>query len=60
MKNDLYRVVNIVKFLATRGLAFLGSREKIGSQTSGNFLGIIELISSMTYFWLKIYSKTEN
>ena len=50
MKNDLYRVVNIVKFLATRGLAFLGSREKIGSQTSGNFLGIIELISSMTYF----------
>ena len=50
MKNDLYRVVNIVKFLATRGLAFLDSREKIGSQTSGNFLGIIELISSMTYF----------
>ena len=32
-------------FLATRSLAFRGSEEKIYSQTNGNFLGIIELIS---------------
>ena len=50
MKNVLHRVVNIVKFLAIRGLAFRGSEEKIDSQTNGNFLGIIELISQYDPF----------
>ena len=45
MKNVLHKIVNVVKFLATCGLAFRGSEEKIGSQTNENFLGIIELIS---------------
>ena len=39
------RVVNVVKFLATRSLALRGSEEKIGSHTKGSFLGITELIS---------------
>ena len=42
--------VYIVKFLATRSFAFRGSEEKIGSQTNGNFLGIIELISQCDPF----------
>ena len=50
MKNVLHRVVNVVKFPATRGLAFRGSEEKTGSQTHGNFLGIIELISQYDPF----------
>ena len=44
MKYVLYRVVNVVKFLATRGLASRGSEENICSQTNGNILGIIEFI----------------
>ena len=50
MKNVLHRVVNVVKFLATRGLALRGSEEKIGSQTNGNYLEIIELISQYDTF----------
>ena len=50
MKNDLHRVVNIVKFLATCGLAFRGREEIIGSQANRNFLGIIELISQYDPF----------
>ena len=37
MKNVVYRVVNIVNFLATQGLAFRGKEEKICSQTNDNF-----------------------
>ena len=44
-KKNIHRVVNVVKFFSTPGLAFRGSEETIGSQTNGNFLGIIELIS---------------
>ena len=44
MKN-IHRVVNVVKFLSTPGLAFRGNEETIGSETNRNFLGIIELIS---------------
>ena len=45
MKNVLHRVVNVVKFLATRGLAFRGSEETFGFQANGNYLGVIELNS---------------
>ena len=45
MKNVLHKVVNVIKFLATCGLAFRGSEKKNGSQTNENFLGITELIS---------------
>ena len=50
MKNFLHKVVNVIKFLATCGLAFRGSEEKIGSQTKENFLGITELISQYDPF----------
>ena len=44
-KSVFHSVVNVVKFLANRGLVFRGSEEKISSQTNGKFLGITELIS---------------
>ena len=50
MKNVLHRVVHVVKFLATCGLAFRGSEEKIGSPINENVLGIIELISQYDPF----------
>ena len=43
-------MVNVIKFLATRGLAFRSSEEKIVSQTNGDFLGIIELTSQYDAF----------
>ena len=50
MKNVLHKVANVIKFLATCGLAFRDSEEKIGSQTNENFLGITELISQYDPF----------
>ena len=50
MENVLHRVVNVVKFLSNRGFAFRGSDEKIGFQTNGNVLGIIELTSQYNPF----------
>lgn len=41
----LYRIVSVIKFLGSRGLAFRGNDQKIGSKQNGNFLGILELIS---------------
>ena len=45
MKNVLHRVANVVKFLATCDLASKSSKEKIGSQTDGKVLRMIEFIS---------------
>jgi hypothetical protein len=39
------RVVETIKYLATRGLALRGSDENIGSPHNGNFLGALELIA---------------
>lgn len=44
-KEVLRRVVAAIKFLSSRGLAFRGDDELIGSQHNGNFLGCLELIS---------------
>ena len=49
-KNVLHRVVNVVKFLATRCLAFRGSEEAFYSETNRNYLGIIEFISQYDTF----------
>ena len=46
----LRRVVKTVKFLAERGLPFRGTDEKFGSQTNGNYLGIMELIAKFNSF----------
>ncbi|KAL4147812.1 hypothetical protein QTP88_002160 [Uroleucon formosanum] len=41
----LKRVVEAIRFLLTRGLAFRGSHEVIGVTDNGNYLGILELIA---------------
>ncbi|CAH0405833.1 unnamed protein product [Chilo suppressalis] len=43
----LQRVVSVIKFLSTRGLAFRGDNEILGSQHNGNYLGILELIADV-------------
>ena len=60
MKNVLHRVVHVVKFLATCGLAFRGSEEKIGSPINENVLGIIELISQYDPFLAEHLVKYRN
>lgn len=42
----LKRIVSVIKFLGSRGLPFRGSDQKIGSNENGNFLGLLELLSS--------------
>ncbi|XP_069494240.1 zinc finger MYM-type protein 1-like [Ambystoma mexicanum] len=46
----LKRVVAVVKFMSSRGLAFRGENQIIGSQHNGNYLGILELISQFDPF----------
>lgn len=41
----LKRIVAAVKFLGSRGLAYRGANETIGSIHNGNYLGVLELIS---------------
>ncbi|XP_046587865.1 zinc finger MYM-type protein 1-like [Neodiprion lecontei] len=41
----LTRVIIAIKFLASRGLAFRGTNEKFGSDSNGNYLGILELMA---------------
>ena len=49
-KNLLHRLIIVIKFIATRGLAFRGSNEELGSKKNGNYLGFLELISSFDPF----------
>lgn len=46
----LQRVASVVKFMASRGLAFRGADQKFGSKYNGNYLGIIELLSEYDPF----------
>ena len=46
----LTRVIDVMIFLSSRGLAIRGSDEKLGSVHSGNFLGIVEVLISTTHF----------
>lgn len=46
----LLRIVEVIKFLGSRGLAFRGDDQKLGSKHNGNFLGVIELISKFDPF----------
>lgn len=46
----LHRIVSVVKFLASRSLAFRGSNQIIGSNNNGNYLGCLELISKYDPF----------
>ena len=46
----LERIVEVIKFLCERGLAFRGQNESIGSKSNGNYLGILELLSKFDPF----------
>ena len=41
--NVLRRVGSVAKLLSSRGMAFRGENENIGSQHNGNYLGVLEL-----------------
>lgn len=49
-KNILRRIVAVVVFLASKGLAFRGDNETFRSQNKGNYLGCLELISEFVPF----------
>lgn len=44
-KSILKRIVAVIKFLGSRGLAFRGTDQTCGSIRNGNFLGILDLMS---------------
>lgn len=46
----LERVVSVIKFLSSRGLAFRGDTEQLFHQQNGNYLGILELIAQYDPF----------
>lgn len=39
------RIVAVIKFLGSRGLAFRGANQTCGSTQNGNFLGLLDLLS---------------
>ena len=46
----LKRVVSVIKFACSRGLALRGDDETIGSVRNGNYLGLLELLSEYDGF----------
>jgi len=59
-KEVLRRIVAVIKFLSSRGLAFRGENQIIGSQHNGNYLGCLELISQFDPFLLEHLNKYGN
>ena len=41
----LTRIIEVIKFLSKKALAFRGDNETIGSVHNGNYLGILELLA---------------
>lgn len=56
----LERIVAAVKFLASRGLAFRGNNQIIGSLENGNYLGVLELIAEFDPFFKEHLNKYGN
>lgn len=49
-RDVLQRAVEVIKFLAERGLPFRGNDEVWGSANNGNYMGIIELVAKFDPF----------
>ncbi|XP_022182219.1 zinc finger MYM-type protein 1-like [Myzus persicae] len=56
----LHRLIETISFLATRGLAFRGDNETIGSKFNGNYLGCLELLSKFDPFLANHIDKYSN
>lgn len=41
----LKRIISVIKFLASRELAFRGTDERLGERRNGNYLGLLELLA---------------
>lgn len=54
----LKRVVDVIKFLGTRGLSFRGTNETFGVLGNGNFMGALELVAEYDDF-LKNHIETK-
>ena len=50
----------MIKFLSSRGLAFRGSSELVGSPQNGNFLGMLELLAEYDTFLAEHIQKRVN
>ena len=59
-KEVLRKVVSVVTFLVTRGLALRGSNEVFGSGHNGNYLGCLELLSEYDPFLAQHIEKYGN
>ena len=46
----LERLLAIIQFLASRNLALRGSSDKLFHSDNGNFLGIVELLPSLSQY----------
>jgi len=46
----LKRVLSVVRFLSSRGLAFRGSNEQFFNSHNGNFLGTLKLLAEYDDF----------
>jgi hypothetical protein len=49
----LKRIVSVIKFVSSRGPAFRGSNQTLGSPQNGNYLGALELLSEYDAFFTK-------
>ena len=56
----LARVLSVIKFLSSKGLAFRGSSELVGSPQNSNFLGILKLLAEYDTFLAEHIQKRVN
>ncbi|XP_050512012.1 zinc finger MYM-type protein 1-like [Diabrotica virgifera virgifera] len=56
----LERIISVIKFLATRELAFRGTHERISEKRNGDYLGLLELLSEYDPFLKDHINKRAN